>query len=161
MTNPHCLQDVTTYRDEPLQELAWAMKASEGNFSILLAHCNDIIQQDCIRERLREICELSIHEIFLDKSDTKLYTPIKVELANKQPSALMIFGLESVIEIEQMLITTNLVRNDFKNFSLPIVLWVNDEVIVKLQRIAPDFYSWTTTTQFAVMLNISLTVQEL
>ncbi|MEH1830392.1 MAG: hypothetical protein V7L22_34485 [Nostoc sp.] len=151
MRNLRCQKNVIAYHNESLKELVWAMEASEGNFLVLLAHCNDSLLQDCIRQHLRTISELKIQEIFIDKSDTKLYTFIEAKLINQQASALMVCGLESVIDVDKVLITTNIVRNDFKKFSLPIVLWVNDEVIVKLQRIAPDFYSWTTTTQFAVI----------
>ncbi|MDM9585157.1 hypothetical protein [Nostoc sp. GT001] len=148
MTNLSCRKNVTAYQNESLEELVWAIKASKGKFSLLLAHCNDLLLQDAIREHLRTRYEFRIQEVFIDKSDTKLYTFIEAELINEQVSALMVCGLESVTEIDTVLITTNLVRNNFKNFSLPIVIWVNDKVIVKLQRKAADFYSWTTTTQF-------------
>ena len=151
MRNLRCQKNVTAYHNESLEELVWAMKASEGNFSVLLAHCNDPFLQNSIRQHLLTIYERNIQEIFIEKSDTKLYTFIEAKLINEPVTALMVCGLESVTDIETVLITTNIVRDNFKNFSLPIVLWVNDEVIVKLQRIAPDFYSWTTTTQFAVI----------
>ncbi|MEH2305002.1 hypothetical protein [Nostoc sp.] len=151
MTNLSCRKNVTAYQNESLEELVWAIEASEGNFSVLLAHCNDLLLQDSIREHLRTRCEFRIQEVFIDKYDTKLFTFIKDKLKNGQVSALMVCGLESVTEIDTVLITTNIVRDNFKNFSLPIVIWVNDKVIVKLQRKAPDFYSWTTTTQFEVI----------
>lgn len=151
MRNLRCRQNIAVYHNESLEELVWAMEASKGNFSVLLAHCNDPLLQDSIRQHLQTTSSLRIQEIFIDKSETKLYTFIEAKLINQQASALMVCGLELLTDIDKLLITTNLVRDNFKNFSLPIVLWVNDEVIVKLQRIAPDFYSWTTTTQFAVV----------
>jgi hypothetical protein len=59
------------------------------------------------------------------------------------PPALMVFGLESVVAIDQVLIATNLVRDEFrKQFPFPLVLCVNDEILQKLIRLAPDFRSW-------------------
>jgi hypothetical protein len=35
------------------------------------------------------------------------------------------------------------VRNEFpKQFQFPLVLWINDEVLQKLIRLAPDFKNW-------------------
>jgi hypothetical protein len=68
-------------------------------------------------------------------------------LKNKQPNALMILGLESVISIEQLLTATNFVRDDFrKDFAFPVILWVNDEIMQKLVRLAPDFKNWAAST---------------
>ncbi|EKQ68138.1 putative ATPase (AAA+ superfamily) [Leptolyngbyaceae cyanobacterium JSC-12] len=59
------------------------------------------------------------------------------------PSALMIFGLETLHDLDQALIATNLVREELrKQFSFPLVLWANDDVLWKLDRLAPDLFSW-------------------
>jgi hypothetical protein len=55
----------------------------------------------------------------------------------------MILGLESVRELDNLLISANQVREEFrKNFPFPVVLWVNDEVLSKLVRLTPDLESW-------------------
>jgi hypothetical protein len=60
---------------------------------------------------------------------------------------LLILGLESVQEIDHLLTSTNLVRDDFrKDFHFPLVLWVNDRILQKLTRLAPDFKTWAATT---------------
>jgi hypothetical protein len=45
-----------------------------------------------------------------------------------------------------LLIATNLVRDEFrKQFPFPIVLWIDDEVLQKMIRLAPDFKNWAAT----------------
>src|SRR5919202_2189264 len=60
--------------------------------------------------------------------------------------ALFILGLESVESLEDLLTSTNQVRDEFrKRLPFPLVLWVTDEVLQKLVRFAPDFASWAAT----------------
>ena len=56
----------------------------------------------------------------------------------------MISGLELIETIDQLLISTNQVRNEFrKKFSVPDSdIWVNDAIFRKLVRLTPDFKSW-------------------
>ena len=59
------------------------------------------------------------------------------------PQALVVYGLESVVAIEELLSATNLVRDEFrKEFAFPLVLWINDDLLNKLIRLAPDFKNW-------------------
>ncbi|NEO66769.1 MAG: hypothetical protein F6J98_42925, partial [Moorea sp. SIO4G2] len=54
-------------------------------------------------------------------------------------SALLIVGLESVVSLEELLTSTNQVRDEFrKRLTFPLILWVNDQVLQKLMRLAPD-----------------------
>ncbi|MBW4579417.1 MAG: hypothetical protein KME42_07565 [Tildeniella nuda ZEHNDER 1965/U140] len=63
------------------------------------------------------------------------------------PNALMIYGLESVTAIDQVLLATNLVREELgKKFPFPLVLWMNDRILAKLDRLAPDLKSWAGNT---------------
>jgi tetratricopeptide (TPR) repeat protein len=63
------------------------------------------------------------------------------------PNALMIYGLESVTAIDQVLLATNLVREELsKKFPFPLVLWINDRILAKLDRLAPDLKSWAGNT---------------
>ncbi|HEY9902537.1 MAG TPA: hypothetical protein V6D43_08925 [Candidatus Sericytochromatia bacterium] len=60
--------------------------------------------------------------------------------------ALFVLGLESVVDLEDLLTSSNQVRDEFrKRLPFPLVLWVNDEVLQKLVRFAPDFSSWAAT----------------
>ncbi|WP_293083118.1 hypothetical protein [Moorena sp. SIO4A1] len=72
-------------------------------------------------------------------------------------SALLIVGLESVVALEELLTSTNQVRDEFrKRLTFPLILWVNDQVLQKLMRLAPDFASWAATP-----LKFELTTTEL
>ncbi|MCA1992881.1 MAG: ATP-binding protein, partial [Coleofasciculus sp. S288] len=68
-------------------------------------------------------------------------------LSSHQPHpALFIFGLDSVVALNDLFASTNQVRDEFrKRLPFPIVLWMNDKVLQKLVRFAPDFASWAAT----------------
>ncbi|HEY9798946.1 MAG TPA: tetratricopeptide repeat protein [Leptolyngbyaceae cyanobacterium] len=151
MTNSYRPEDVAVYNERALTRLAWTIEASTGQFSLILAHCNYAHLRAELVERLQAICAVNIRVIKLQESARTLYTTIREELREEQPQALMVLGLESVRDIEQVLISANHVREEFrKNFHFPLVLWVTDEIVEKLIRLAPDFESWTTTTDFAI-----------
>jgi WD40 repeat protein len=83
------------------------------------------------------------------KAEEEILTNISQE--NSSPAApaapaLFILGLESVEALDDLLTSTNQVRDEFrKRLPYPLVLWVNDEVLQKLVRFAPDFASWAAT----------------
>ncbi len=142
-------KEVAAYNERALQRLAWAIEASQGQFSLIFAHCNYTYVQQQMTEGLRETCPFQIREVVLKKSDSKLYSKIRQDLGDQQPGAVMVFGLEAVDDIDSLLAATNQVREEFrKNFHFPVVLWINDQVQTKLVRIAPDFESWATTREF-------------
>lgn len=150
MNNLHQGEDINDYNESSLQQLAWAIEASSGEFSLILARCNYAHLREQMVQRLRKICSVEIQEIVLDESVRTLYTALKNELGDEQPPALTILGLESVVAIEQLLTATNHVREEFrKNLPFPLVLWVTDDILQKLMRLAPDFESWATTIEFA------------
>ncbi|MBD0346504.1 MAG: hypothetical protein ICV63_17105 [Coleofasciculus sp. Co-bin14] len=144
-------EDIAADNEESLQALIRAITFSEGEFSPILVRCNYSPLREQIVQQLREQCPEKFHELVLDESVKTLYTTIEKTLKNEQPQALIIFGLETVNAIDQVIVATNQVREEFrKNFPFPIVFWVNDEVLQKFTRLAPDFDSWTTTIEFAI-----------
>jgi WD40 repeat protein len=87
-----------------------------------------------------------IYKVTLKSNAISLYSTIHSEIGNSQPSALMILGLESVDELDDLLRTINHIRDEFrKRHPFPMVFWVNDELLRKLRRFAPDFTSWAAT----------------
>jgi WD40 repeat protein len=142
-------QDVDN--QESLEVLVRAITFSLGEFSLILVRCNYAHLRQQFVQRLREQCPIKIRELVLDESIKTLYTTIKTALQGEKPDALMVLGLELVNDIDRVIVATNQVREEFrKNFPFPIVLWVNDEVLTKFIRLAPDFDSWTTTIEFAI-----------
>jgi hypothetical protein len=93
--------------------------------------------------QLQELSSVQIQELIVHPSVNTLFTTILTAIEEPPPPALMVFGLESVVAIDQVLSATNLVRDEFrKQFPFPLVLWINDEILQKLIRLAPDFKSW-------------------
>ncbi|MBD2771793.1 AAA family ATPase [Iningainema tapete] len=146
MTNS---EDVAIANEQSLQTLNRAIRLSQGQFSLILVRCNyaDLRQQ--MAQRLHQLSSLKISEITLPASVKTLYTTILAELGDEQPNAVMVFGLESVKDLDTVLTSANFVREEFrKNFSFPLLLWVNDQVLQKLIRLATDFENWATTIGF-------------
>ncbi|MBD1881251.1 hypothetical protein [Coleofasciculus sp. FACHB-T130] len=151
MSDPHQPKDVAAYNEDELEGLAWAIEASVGQFKLFLARCNYTSLRSQLVERLQELTTVEIRILELKTSEKTLYARIQAELDSEQPDALMVFGLESVGDLDELLSATNQVREEFrKNFHFPLVLWLNDEVLKKLLQLAPDFESWATTTEFVV-----------
>jgi WD40 repeat protein len=145
--------------ERSLRKLARSITNSQGNFVLIIARCNYRSLQNEMVQRLKQQCPMEIQELHLSKSVKTLFTTIQGDLEDRQPPALMIFGLELVEALDQVLISTNQVREEFrKNFPFPIVLWVNDEIFQKLIRRMPDFKNWTgNSIKFELGINELIT----
>jgi len=151
MTNLHQPEDVAVKNEKSLKALVRATTLSQGHFSLILARCNYATVRDRIVQRLRELSPIKIRELVLPESVKTLYTTIEAELGSEQPTALMVFGLDAVSDLSSVLTSSNYVREEFrKNFQFPLVLWINNDVLKKLIRLAPDFENWATITEFAI-----------
>jgi hypothetical protein len=129
------------------QRLARAITVASGEFSLILVCCDSVPKQQQILKFLKEFSTVAITEIRLSPTDETLYTTITNTTGNSHPEALIVHGLESVVAINQLLISTNLMRDEFrKNFHFPLVLWVNDQILSKLVWLAPDLKNWAATT---------------
>ncbi len=133
---------------DSLKSLIRVIERFPGDFSLILAHCNYPLVQQYILQQLHQRCPVEIGEVILEPSaQTLLHTIIK-SIGKKEPPALMVLGLESVVALDCLLNATNQVREEFRDFKFPLVLWVTDEVLQKLIRLIPDFHSWSTSVQF-------------
>jgi tetratricopeptide (TPR) repeat protein len=156
MTTLHPSKNVADDSNQKaLEELARAIEWNWGQFALILARCNSASLQKGLVQTLQELCSVEIRQRVLEQSFKLLYGNLQTELGQNKPQALMIFGLESVSDLDQLLTAANQVREEFrKNFNFPLVLWVTDEVLQKLIRLAPDFYSWGTTVEFAIATEV-------
>lgn len=146
MTDSYNLGRDVTDNKQSLKRLARAIALSQGQFSLILVCCNYPYSRKQVMNQLRELSEVDIQEIVLPSSVKTLYTTILTALEDQQPPGLVVFGLESVEAIHQVLTSTNLVRDEFrKQFHFPLVLWVSEEILQKLTRVAPDFKSFAAT----------------
>ncbi|WP_044170276.1 WD40 domain-containing protein [Kamptonema formosum] len=143
--------DIAAQNNSSLRTLQRAIELSQGQFSLILLRCNYSSLREVLARRLRQGCGVSIRELVLPKSVKMLYTTLLAQLGREVPAALMVFGLESVSALEQLLTSTNLVRDEFpKSFPFPLLLWVNDRVGQKLMNLAPDFETYATAFEFGL-----------
>lgn len=153
MTDILKLQQTASYNERSLKTLVRSIAMSQQQFSLILVRCNYEQLRQRWAQRLREMSPVPIQDIVLPASVKTLYTNL---VANTLPSgssavgsasALMVFGLETVVAIDELMASTNQVRDEFrKNFSCPVVLWVTDDIVTKMIRLAPDFKSWAAAT---------------
>jgi hypothetical protein len=140
-------QDLLTDMTAATKRLERALMLATGEFSLILACANSVKKQQQTLNSLQESSSTNIQEITLSPTDETLYTTIKTRLGNTQPEVLMIRGLESVEAINQLILSTNIMRDEFrKDFHFPLVLWVNDEILQKLIWLAPDLKNWAANT---------------
>ncbi|MBF2064868.1 MAG: ATP-binding protein [Calothrix sp. C42_A2020_038] len=133
-----------------LEELAWTLSVSQGEFRLILARCNYILLRSVLYKHLQKLTNIKILVLNLRRSEKTLYKKIEA-LLPKQPEAIMVWGLESLLNLDKLLVATNLVREEFrKNLNCPVILWVNDEVLSKMMRLSSDFESWSTTIEFNI-----------
>jgi hypothetical protein len=138
--------DNNTSTTAAIARLARAITFSKGQFSLLLVCCNSTNKQQLL-SLLNEFLPIAIAQLSLPASAQTLYTTITSAIGSNHPEALMVDGLESVVAINQLIISTNLMRDEFpKQFQFPLVLWVNDEILRKLILLAPDLKDWAATT---------------
>jgi hypothetical protein len=129
------------------KRLARAMMVSAGAFSLILVSCNSAHRQQQVLNLLTEFSSAQIQEIVLPPGTETLYTTISTTVGVDQPDVLMVRGLESVVDINELIVSTNLMRDEFrKQFHCPLVLWVNDEILRKLVWLAPDLKDWAAST---------------
>jgi hypothetical protein len=137
------LEDFYVCNKRSLKKLERAIQMSQGQFSLILMCCNCSSMRRRMVKQLSKRCSIQIQELILHPSVNTLFTTILTAIEEPPPPALMVFGLESVVAIEQVLTATNLVRDEFpKQFPFPLILCINDEILQKLIRLAPDFKSW-------------------
>ena len=143
--------DADDYNQQSVKRLVRTLTLSQGDFTLILAHCNYQALQAYVVEQLQLSSAVSITSITLDAVEQTLFTATQrmLQQQDAHPKALMVFGLNRLKNLDQVLKATNQVRDEFrKQFSFPLVLWVNNDVLRQLIRLAPDFQSWATTMDF-------------
>ncbi|MEH2249298.1 MAG: hypothetical protein V7K33_07015 [Nostoc sp.] len=156
-------QDKLVNNERSLQQLAWGIEASVGQFKLILARCNYASWRDRLIQRLGEICQVEIRLLVVQQSHRTLYTAIREEFGEDVPACVMVVGLETVPDLAMMLTSANQVQEEFrKNFAFPLVLWIDDQIYKQLIQVAPDLESWAITRNFAIAKDDLITlVQQL
>ncbi|MCY7392602.1 MAG: hypothetical protein LH647_14295, partial [Leptolyngbyaceae cyanobacterium CAN_BIN12] len=162
-------QEIEIKNEQALKTLNRAIALSKDQFALIVVRCNYMQLRDRVAYQLQQQSDLSIATLHLPETAKTLYTTIQAAIAQsegktstKTPQCLMLFGLESLIELDEVLTATNLVRNELrKQFSFPIVLWVNDDVLRKLKSLALDLYSWAGMAEIGFEMPTSELVRSL
>ncbi|MBD2211614.1 hypothetical protein H6G64_20615 [Calothrix sp. FACHB-156] len=143
MNKPNHEDDVIVQHERSLTTLSRAITNAQGRFTLILVRCNYAGLQEHILAELRQRSGLEILAINLRNSSHSLYSTMTTTISFPQPNAVIVFGIESLQNVDDFLVSLNRLRDDFlHNFPFPLVLWINDLVQQKLMKLAPDFYSY-------------------
>ncbi|MGF1535039.1 MAG: hypothetical protein ACFB4J_00955 [Elainellaceae cyanobacterium] len=140
--------EIDAHNQESLAQLCRLLWLSQGEFELILAVCNSTSHRQALVEQLRQQCSVSFQTLTLKPETTTLFTTIQQQLTQPWPEALMVFGLEDVQDLEQVLTATNQIREEFRQFTFPLVIWLPDDTLKPLIRKAPDFYTWANPVAF-------------
>ncbi|MBT9310678.1 nSTAND1 domain-containing NTPase, partial [Leptothoe kymatousa] len=135
---------------EALDELCRLMRFSQGEFALILAVCNSTNHRQILVNQLRQQCPIGFDEITLAPTASTLFTTVNAYLRTTaaSPDALMVYGLSAVADPEHLLTATNQIREEFREFEFPLILWLTDDDQKHLIRTAPDFYTWANPITF-------------
>ncbi|MEM6425300.1 MAG: hypothetical protein AAF728_09095, partial [Cyanobacteria bacterium P01_D01_bin.128] len=137
------------HTQEALDEMAWAIDASQGEFKLLFARCNYLRLRRSLMAELKQRCTTELTTVALKPTDQTLYTTLREALGDVTPGAVMVTGLEKLNNLDAVLSATNRVREEFRrSCPYPLVLWITDEVQRRLSVHANDFESWGISTLF-------------
>lgn len=147
MVVPTPSPNTATSNERSLSTLVRAITLSQGSFSLILAYSNSPTLRQTAIEQLRKLCPIPIREVTLPKTTATLYTSLQKEIGEEQPQAVMVLNLHALIALDRVLLSANIVRDEFrKTWHCPLILWVTDDILRKMIRLAPDFENWAATT---------------
>ena len=134
--------DNITKHNDFFHDLNFILKYS-NRFQLYLALCNDdsFIQEShniILNEYNKSVQWLSF------PSDNRFLFSF-LENTIDSSKVTVVNGLKDNIDIDTVLATMNVIRETFYQFNLPIILWVDESIMGKFIKIAPDFYSCTST----------------
>ncbi|NER81351.1 MAG: ATP-binding protein [Leptolyngbya sp. SIO1D8] len=139
---------VSLHNQQALNELCRLLRFSQGEFALILAVCNSTGQRQTLVEQLRQQCPVTFDEMTLLPTTQTLFTTLRHHIDEPPPAALMVYGLDEVQDLEQVLTATNQIREEFRQLPFPLVLWLTDDGLKQLLRNASDFYTWANPIAF-------------
>ncbi|MBT9316245.1 hypothetical protein [Leptothoe spongobia] len=137
------INPLTARQNQSLKSLARTLSLSAHRFTLILVRSNQPGSLDNVFQQLNEHYSVQPRILYLPENSRSLFSAIQSVSLTFQ--GLMVIGLDDISDLDEFLITTNQMRNEFRHqFHFPVVLWANDETIGKLVKLAPDFYSWAS-----------------
>lgn len=137
---------------QSLSSLKRAIAIAPDEYALIFARCENPRLRQQIMTHLCDDPVIALQEVTLHPSVIHLLDTLEAAArsrceGSRYPSALAVVGLESVVNIETLLEEINFVRDEFnKLLCLPVILWVNDKTLRRIQRIAPDFSNYGATS---------------
>jgi WD40 repeat protein len=139
---------IMAINQQSLHSLYRAITFSKNQFSVILVCCNYQFLHELIHQELVTMGwkSESFQTITLHNKTTSLYTTIQSQLTITNPAGLIIVGFGSVDCIDDLWRSINQVRDEFrKSYPMPMIFCINNEILHKIWRLAPDFASWAAT----------------
>jgi WD40 repeat protein len=135
------MSEITNSNQDSFRKLTRAICYSEGTFSLIFVRCNYAEVRDNVLKMLRQEIE-NVLVISLPKETHKVFDLINEEVGDKSPSSVIILDIEKVDKLDDLLAAINGDRDRFREFGFPLVCWLNDFLLTKLTKLAPDFKSF-------------------
>ena len=135
--------DIQQNNEKSIKRLIRTIRLSEGQFSLIISNCNYPGLGKIITREIFNQTGYHIHELLLPCSEKTLFSFIKSNIQDISPDVLIINNFEENNHIDQIMLSSNQVREEFReHFNYPIILLMNDHILDTFIRIAPDFRSW-------------------
>jgi len=143
MINSNLAQDIAAENERSLSTLVRTIARFQGSFSLTIVRCNYASLRSAMLQKLRDRSTVEYQELVLEPATKTLYQTILNAVQEQPPKALIVFGIESVVALDDLLAGANKARDRFKqDFAFPLILWVTDSVLSKFSRSASDLKSW-------------------
>ncbi|WP_445244300.1 nSTAND1 domain-containing NTPase [Microcoleus sp. OTE_8_concoct_300] len=143
MVNSNLAEDIAAENERALSTLVRTITRFQGKFSLSLVRCNYASLRWAMLQKLRDISTVEYQELVLEAATQTLYQTILNAVQEQPPKALIVFGTESVVALDDLLAGANRARDQFKqDFAFPLILWVTDSVLSQFSRSANDLKSW-------------------
>src|SRR4028119_1571884 len=143
MINSNLAQDIAAENERSLSTLVRTIARFQGSFSLTIVRCNYASLRSAMLQKLRDRSTVEYQELVLEPATKTLYQTILNAVQEQPPKALIVFGIESVVALDDLLAGANKARDRFKqDFAFPLILWVTDSVLSKFSRSANDLKSW-------------------
>jgi hypothetical protein len=114
-----------------------------NRFRLYLAFCND---DSFIQESHNVILNEYNNTVkWLSFPSNNIFLFSFLENNIESSKVTIVCGLKDNLDIDCVLATMNVIRENFYKFNLPIILWVDESILTKFIKIAPDFYNCTGT----------------
>jgi tetratricopeptide (TPR) repeat protein len=146
MTSLTTTASIDETNQRALATLARSITVSQGRFALSLVRCNYTALRHRLMPQLKAASPVQIQEITLSRNLTNLWLPLANAAAHQKQRALMVYGLEDVENLVDLLQNLDTEQDKLTALcQIPVVLWLTEESLSQLVRLAPGFYASTVT----------------